>query len=79
MVSDDQIKHIAKLTIGQHSNEAWLKYRHGRLTASNFGAILRGIQKKGAHPHYLKHYWVFYFIIFSGHTTLEFYYCVTFF
>ena len=47
MVSDDQIKEIAKLTMGQQSNEEWLKYRHGRLTASNFCAILRGIQKKG--------------------------------
>ena len=54
MVSDDQKKQIDKLTMGQHSNEEWLKYRHGRLTASNFGAILRGIQKKGVPPSLFK-------------------------
>ena len=42
--------------MGQHSNEDWLKYIHGRLTASNFGAILRGIQKGESHLHYSKHY-----------------------
>lgn len=39
-VSEEDVKMAHELTIGQRDNPAWLKLRKGRLTASNFGAVL---------------------------------------
>ena len=39
-VSEEDIKMVHELTIGQRDNPSWLKLRKGRLTASNFGAVL---------------------------------------
>ena len=39
-VSEEQIKMVHMLTIGQRDNPSWLMLRRGRLTASNFGAVL---------------------------------------
>ena len=39
-VSEEDIKMVHELTIGQRDNPSWLKWRKGRLTASNFGAVL---------------------------------------
>ena len=39
-LSNEQILSVSNITIGQRSNPAWHLARKGRLTASNFGAVL---------------------------------------
>ena len=39
-VSEEDMKMVHVLTIGQRDNPSWLKLRKDRLTASNFGAVL---------------------------------------
>ena len=41
-VGEDIIKEASALTTGQRDNPAWNLARKGRLTASNFGAVLKG-------------------------------------
>ena len=40
-VRQDIIKELSALTTGQRDNPAWHLARKGRLTASNFGAVLK--------------------------------------
>ena len=40
------IEKTAKLTIGQRRNPVWCQVRQMRLTASNFGAVIKAINRK---------------------------------
>ena len=40
-VGQDKIKEVSAVTTGQRNNPAWYLARKGRLTASNFGAVLK--------------------------------------
>lgn len=40
-MSEEERRAIQVATIGQRNNPNWHLFRHGRLTASNFGAVLR--------------------------------------
>ena len=40
-ISVDHQKAVERLTVGQRENPAWQNLRRGRLTASNFGVILK--------------------------------------
>jgi hypothetical protein len=43
--SSDMIAYIAKATVGQRDNALWSLIRKHRLTASNFGPILRAVHR----------------------------------
>ena len=43
MVSTEVIQNTAKATSGQRDNSLWASVRKGRLTASNFGSIIKSI------------------------------------
>lgn len=43
-LSDNEIMEIFNKTVGQRSNSLWGVYRKGRITSSNFGLLLKGIQ-----------------------------------
>ena len=43
-----QIRDIALKTTGQRTNPLWQQYRHGRLTASNFGRAIRILNRRSA-------------------------------
>lgn len=45
VVSQEQIKQVATLTAGQRNNVHWGLYRKGRITASNFGGVLKVVQR----------------------------------
>ena len=46
LYNKDEILHLAELTQGQRLNEFWSAARQGRLTASNFGRVLKNIYSK---------------------------------
>lgn len=50
-INQDIIKRVSEITVGQRSNPAWHQARKGRLTASNFGAVLKA---KRATPSLIK-------------------------
>ena len=43
-VSRDQIESVEISTRGQHQNPIWRQYRAGRITASNFGSVIKCIK-----------------------------------
>jgi hypothetical protein len=53
-VNPQQIEQVAALTAGQRSNHHWGMYRRGRLTASNFGAVLQACSRKSYPPSLFK-------------------------
>lgn len=53
-ISDEDIEHIAKETVGQASNSKWLIARKNRLTASNFGVVLAARRRNRYPPSLFK-------------------------
>ena len=45
---------IAKATEGQRTNPLWLKYKKRRVTASNFGSVLRAVNTNLFYPSLFK-------------------------
>ena len=41
-ITENQIKAVERATVGQKIRKRWHEERHGRLTASNFGRIIKG-------------------------------------
>ncbi|KAJ8963995.1 hypothetical protein NQ314_005207 [Rhamnusium bicolor] len=61
-LTKDRIVEVQKLTVGQTNNPAWYIARKHRLTASNFGQVLKAC-KRGRFPSTL-------FQTLTGNTTL---------
>lgn len=49
-LSDDEILKIAALTVGQRSNELYLRYKKYRITASNFGYVVGALSRNSYPP-----------------------------
>ena len=49
-IDDDEIQRIADATVGQRGNILYLKYKKFRLTASNFGYILKAMSRRSYPP-----------------------------
>ncbi len=53
-LTDIEVVQIEGLTRGQSENPAWHEMRRGRLTASNFGAVLKAIARRSYPPSLLR-------------------------
>ena len=53
-LTDDNIKEIFHLTVGQRKNYLWGQFRKGRITASNFGLVLAALKREQFPPSLFK-------------------------
>ena len=53
-LTDNYIKEIFHLTVGQRKNYLWGQFRKGRITASNFGLVLTALKQEQFPPSLFK-------------------------
>lgn len=53
-VNEEEVEEIFSQTVGQRNNSLWSIYRKGRITASNFGLVLKATTKQQYSSQYTK-------------------------